>query len=176
MSENKSAESGKDNEPKIVVDDDWKAQVAKEKEAAARAQQAGEPMPADEAPPQPEPKPEAESATESPAAESPAAESPAAVAAEGKSAAAASQQELPPPPPASFDMLISMLFTQAMAMLGHMPDPSTSQTIVNKPYAKHYIDTLEMLGEKTKGNLSEGESKMLSEALHAMRMAYVGVK
>ena len=38
-----------------------------------------------------------------------------------------------------------MLFTQAMAMLGQMPDPSTGESKVNKPFAKHYIDTLEML-------------------------------
>ena len=68
------------------------------------------------------------------------------------------------------------MFTQAMAMLGHMPDPSSGETMVNKPYAKHYIDTLDMLGEKTKGNLSDDESKILSEALHALRMAYVNVK
>ncbi len=81
-----------------------------------------------------------------------------------------------PPPPASFDGLISMLFTQAMAMLGQIPDPSTGKTTINKPYAKHFIDTMEMLGEKTKGNLSKDESKMLSEALHAMRMTYVSVR
>ena len=80
------------------------------------------------------------------------------------------------PPPASFEVLISMLFTQAMATLGQMPNPATGKPEVNKPFAKHYIDTLEMLGEKTKGNLNEDESKMLSEALHALRMAYVSVK
>lgn len=82
----------------------------------------------------------------------------------------------PPAPPASFEILISMMFTQAMAMLGHMPDPASGETTVNKPYAKHYIDTLDMLGEKTKGNLSDDESKILSEALHALRMAYVNAK
>ena len=57
-----------------------------------------------------------------------------------------------------------------------MPHPVSGEVEVNKPYAKHYIDTLEMLGEKTKGNLSDDESKMLSEALHALRMAYVSAK
>ena len=80
---------------------------------------------------------------------------------------------LPPPPAASFEMLISMLFTQAMATLGQIPDPSSGQAKVNKPYAKHYIDTLEMLGEKTDGNLTADEKKMHGEALHALRMAYV---
>jgi Domain of unknown function (DUF1844) len=87
-----------------------------------------------------------------------------------------SDSNLPPAPPATFDVLVSMLFTQAMAMLGHLPDPGTGDTKVNKPYAKHYIDTLEMLGEKTKGNLNEDETKILSEALHALRMMYVNTK
>ena len=80
------------------------------------------------------------------------------------------------PPPASFEVLISMLFTQAMATLGQMPNPATGKPEINKPFAKHYIDTLEMLGEKTQGNLNDNESKMLSEALHALRMAYVSTK
>ena len=69
-----------------------------------------------------------------------------------------------------------MLFTQAMATLGQMPNPATGKPEINKPFAKHYIDTLEMLGEKTQGNLNDDESKMLSEALHALRMAYVSTK
>ncbi len=83
---------------------------------------------------------------------------------------------LPPPPPASFEVLVSMLFTQAMATLGQIPDPISGKPKVNKPYAKHYIDTLEMIGDKTKGNLSSDESKILSEALHALRMVYVDTK
>ena len=85
-------------------------------------------------------------------------------------------REYAEPPPASFEVLISMMFTQAMSMLGHVPDPNTGQATVNKPYAKHSIDTLEMLGEKTKGNLTDDEAKMLSEAMHALRMAFVGAK
>ena len=129
-------DSKPDEEPKIVVDTDWKEQVAKEKE---------------------QPEPVDELAT--------------AAASSGRDDA-----ELPPPPPASFEVLISLLFTQAMGTLGHMPHPVSGEVEVNKPYAKHYIDTLEMLGEKTKGNLSDDESKMLSEALHALRMAYVSAK
>jgi len=82
----------------------------------------------------------------------------------------------PPPPPASFEMLVSMLFSQAMAMLGHIPDPQSGQTSTNKPYAKYTIDTLEVLSQKTKGNLSDDEDKMLSQTLHALRMAYVEVR
>jgi hypothetical protein len=69
-----------------------------------------------------------------------------------------------------------MMFTQGMSMLGKIPDPTGEMMSVNKPYAKHTIDTLEMLGEKTAGNLTDDESAMLAEALHALRMAYVNTK
>lgn len=137
-------------EPKLVVDTDWKEQVAREKEQSQQAADTGD--------------------VESPVADEPPAETPAEVDAAEVDAAAG---ELPPPPPATFEVLVSMMFTQAMSMLGQMPDPSTGQPTVNKLYAKHYIDTLDMLSEKTKGNLSDDESKVLSEALHALRMMYV---
>ncbi len=82
----------------------------------------------------------------------------------------------PPPPPASFEMLISMLFSQAMTMLGQIPDPQTGKLTTNKPYAKYTIDTLDILSKKTEGNLTDSESKMLSQTLHALRMGYVETK
>ncbi|KAA1260286.1 hypothetical protein LF1_28250 [Rubripirellula obstinata] len=145
-----------EQEPKIVVDSDWKEQVEKERAAAA-----GNTSPD-----------EAVSAPETSAAET----SAAAPAEDDADPQVAVGREYPAPPPASFEVLISMMFTQAMSMLGHMPDPNTGETTVNKPYAKHSIDTLEMLGEKTKGNLTDDEKQMLSEAMHALRMAYVGAK
>lgn len=157
-------------EPKLVVDTDWKEQVAREKEQSQQAADTSdvESPVADEPP--------AETPAEVDAAEVDAAEVDAAEvdAAEVDAAEAdAAAGELPPPPPATFEVLVSMMFTQAMSMLGQMPDPSTGQPTVNKLYAKHYIDTLDMLSEKTKGNLSDDESKVLSEALHALRMMYV---
>ena len=83
---------------------------------------------------------------------------------------------MPEPPPASFSVLVTMLFTQAMAMLGQMPDPNTGKSKVNKPFAKHYIDTLEMLESKTKGNLDDQETAMLNEALHGLRMMNVDTR
>lgn len=89
---------------------------------------------------------------------------------------APSADSMPEPPPASFSVLVTMLFTQAMGMLGQMPDPATGEAKVNKPFAKHYIDTLEMLESKTKGNLDDQEAAMLNEALHALRMMYVDTR
>ena len=76
-------------------------------------------------------------------------------------------------PPASFGMLVTSLATQAMAALGFFPDPSTGETMLNRPIAKHFIDTLSVLDEKTKGNLTDQESEILSQALHQLRMVFV---
>ena len=146
-----------EREPKIIVDSDWKEQVAREKEQAAQAAGGKAEQSADG-----EQRADGEQSGEE----------------EQNAESTSTQREepAPPPPPASFEILVSMLFTQAMSMLGQIPDPNTGKPSVNKPYAKHHIDTLEMLSEKTTGNLTESESSMLSEALHALRMTYVNVK
>ncbi|QDT08961.1 DUF1844 domain-containing protein [Planctomycetes bacterium K23_9] len=156
-----------DDDQKIVVDTDWKEQVAKEKEQAAQAK-------ADS------------SQTDSAQTDSAKSDSTDDFVPMDKAAdkdAEVTEQSEPPagdpsqsPPPASLEVLLSMLFTQAMACLGQMPNPATGKPEINKPFAKHYIDTIEMLGEKTKGNTTEDETKMLGEALHALRMAFVSVK
>lgn len=155
---NESESDKKDDEPKIVVDTDWKEQVAREKaqaeSGATSDSESGDHDPAET---------ENDPAT--------AASEPATV-----DSSDGEDDTPPPPPPATFEVLISMMFTQAMAMLGQMPDPATGEARVNKPYAKHYIDTMEMLGEKTEGNLTDDEKKVLSEAMHAIRMMYVNVK
>ena len=147
--------------PKIIVDDDWKAQVEKEKQAAAAAAKTAEAA-------------GAATADDAPATQPQSSASPATAETERSSATRSSAAEAPPP--ATFEMLVTMLFTQAMAALGQLPGPDGQMGSVNKPFAKYFIDTVELLGEKTKGNLSADESKMMSEALHAMRMAFVSVK
>ncbi len=62
-----------------------------------------------------------------------------------------------------------------MALLGQLPEPD-GRTEVNKPLAKHTIDTLDVLERKTKGNLDDDEKQVLSEALHVLRMAFVNTK
>jgi hypothetical protein len=150
---------------KIVVDTDWKEQVAREKEAPSESTEA--PSESTEAPSE---------STEAPESDHGREEKTVVTETAGDPVADRGDDDMPPPPPASFDVLVSMLFTQAMAFLGQIPDPASQATKINKSYAKHYIDTLEMLGEKTKGNLADDENKMLSEALHALRMMYVNVK
>lgn len=79
-------------------------------------------------------------------------------------------------PPASLSMLITTFYSQAMMALGVMPHPATGEKNTDLQMAKHFIDTLEMLEEKTKGNTDDEENKMFDEVLHLLRMAYVGAK
>ena len=72
-------------------------------------------------------------------------------------------------------MFVSGLVTQILFALGAIEDPQTKQRYRNLPLAKHHIDTLAILEEKTKGNLSEDEKKLLDNALYEVRMQYVQI-
>ena len=83
-------------------------------------------------------------------------------------------EELPAPPPATFPLLVSMLGTQALAAMGQLRDlPDAPEPRLD--YAKHYIDLLGLLEEKTKGNLSTEENDLLADWLHQLRMAFVNM-
>jgi hypothetical protein len=64
--------------------------------------------------------------------------------------------------------------TQALFYLGDLA-PQGSQPTVNLDMAKHQIDTLSILEDKTRGNLNEEEQKLLDTALYESRMRYVNV-
>jgi len=77
-------------------------------------------------------------------------------------------------PPASFLTLINSLVVQTLYSLGRLGDPESKEAPpVNLDLAKHNIDILGVLEEKTRGNLTDEESRGLSMALHEMRMLYV---
>jgi len=76
-------------------------------------------------------------------------------------------------PPATFEFLAHTLFTQALMALGRIPNPITKQAHRNLPTARHFIDTLTMLEQKTAGNLTEDERRMLEEIQHQLRMMYM---
>ncbi len=88
---------------------------------------------------------------------------------------ATGQHGQPEMPPASMPILVTTLATQALANLGQIPDPVDDKPVVRKALAKHFIDTLAMLEEKTAGNLTTEESDLLSETLHQLRMVFVAV-
>lgn len=81
-----------------------------------------------------------------------------------------------PLPPASFPALVTMLATQAIASLGQVPDPQTNQPVVRLPLAKHFIDMIGVLEEKTKGNLNELEAGMIENVLYELRLLYVAAQ
>lgn len=111
-----------DDEKKIIVDDDWKAEAKAEKERLAGETEA----PADEAMPE-----------------------------------------------ASFIELVNLLVMQALAGLGLMAGADGQRIPPNMAAAKHSIDMLQMLEDKTKGNLTDEEGKLLDQVLYEMRMRFV---
>lgn len=80
-----------------------------------------------------------------------------------------------PLPPASFSMLVSTLSTQALVCLGTVENPVTGKAEKDLDQSKHFIDTLQVLQEKTRGNLTPEEDALLESVLHELRMAYVQV-
>ncbi|MCW8803136.1 MAG: DUF1844 domain-containing protein [Ignavibacteriaceae bacterium] len=61
----------------------------------------------------------------------------------------------------------------AMMSMGKIKNPVTDKIERNLEHAKIYIDTLDMLLTKTKGNLSEYEEKFLIETLKDLKLNYV---
>ncbi|MEO0963858.1 MAG: DUF1844 domain-containing protein [Planctomycetota bacterium] len=78
-------------------------------------------------------------------------------------------------PPASFDTLVSSLAAQAIYALGGMQDPQTGQRMVDLQLARHAIDLLGVLEDKTQNNLSEQEADVLSQTLYELRNHYVQI-
>ena len=59
--------------------------------------------------------------------------------------------------------------------LGLLPGPTSGKAEVSLPLAKHAIDTLDILQQKTEGNRTQDESDDLESMLYQLRMAYVHV-
>jgi hypothetical protein len=82
------------------------------------------------------------------------------------------KQEVPLPE-INFINLIFSLSTSALIQLGEIQDPVTQQSAKNLPLAKQTIDLIGMLKEKTKGNLTSDEEKVVQNILYDLRMRYV---
>lgn len=76
-------------------------------------------------------------------------------------------------PEMSFSTFIISLNHSALFHLGVIADPSTGTKTKNIELAKQSIDIIALLGEKTKGNLTEEEDGMLKSLLYDLRMIYV---
>lgn len=113
------------DEPKLIIDSDWKSQAQAEKQRLEQ-QEAAKKAPA---PGQPE--------------------------------------------KLTFDDMVRLFTSQALAYMGYIPDPQTGQAMVSLEYARVNIDMLGLLEEKTKGNLTPDEDKLLKETLGELRGAFV---
>jgi hypothetical protein len=78
-----------------------------------------------------------------------------------------------PLPEIDFSHFIFSLSTSAIIQLGEVQDPFTQKTAKNLPLAKQTIDLIAMLKEKTKGNLTPEEEKIIENLLYDLRMRYV---
>ncbi|MDY0169547.1 MAG: DUF1844 domain-containing protein [Thermoguttaceae bacterium] len=84
-----------------------------------------------------------------------------------------SQADLPEP---SLMFLFGGLYLQGMVALGLLPNPETDTPERNLPLARHTIDTLDMLREKTEGNRTPEETRELETILHQLRLAFVAAE
>ena len=147
----------------LHVDTDWKKQAQEEKRKLAEQEE------------------KRKTAATAPAGVVPssaggasAAAAPGAAAAAGRQAGgrgAAGQRELPP---ASFATLVQSLLTQVLYYLGDLSTRG-GEPMINLDMAKHNIDTLSILEEKTRGNLPDEEKRLLDAALYESRMRYVAL-
>lgn len=76
-------------------------------------------------------------------------------------------------PEVTFPALIMSLSTSVLYHLGEIGDPKTGKKEVDLDLAKHGIDTLALLQQKTKGNLTKDEEEMLKSILYDVKMRFV---
>ncbi len=79
-------------------------------------------------------------------------------------------------PEINFPTFIISLNASALVNLGAIEDPASGKKVKNLLIAKQTIDILNMLEEKTRGNLTEEEGKILKNILYDLRIIYVKEK
>ncbi len=83
------------------------------------------------------------------------------------------ETETPPLPEVNFNSLVFSLSSSALLHIGEIADPNTGERKKDLALAKHAIDTVAMLKEKTEGNLTEEEAKFIDTILTDLRWRYV---
>jgi Domain of unknown function (DUF1844) len=76
-------------------------------------------------------------------------------------------------PPASLILLISSLASQAMAAMGAIPGDDGKPFPVNLKFARHFIDLIAVIEDKTRNNLTSDEASFLNGTLHHLRLQFV---
>lgn len=79
-------------------------------------------------------------------------------------------------PEASFSFFVTTLGMQVAISLGDVPNPITNKREENLEQAKYLIDTLDMLKEKTKNNLTKEETEILDSLLYDFHMKFAAKK
>jgi hypothetical protein len=150
-----------EEQPSLHIDTDWKKQAQEEKRRLSEEEQ--------------------KRAAEREASNRPGASAPSGVAASAATGPARGRAGSPAPrgrerqlPEANFATLANSLVTQVLLYLGDLT-PRCVEPQVNLDMAKFNIDLLAVLEEKTKGNLTPEEQKLLDNALYEARMRYVSV-
>jgi hypothetical protein len=147
-----------EEQPSLHIDTDWKKQAQEEKRKLAEQEKQRQ-QASTAAPPTPSSPPSGPTPGAAPAS------------ARSASAARGAARELPPP---SFATLVQSIVTQILFYLGDL-SARGGEPSLNLDMAKHQIDTLGVLEEKTKGNLTPEEQQLLDAALYETRMRYVAV-
>ena len=78
-------------------------------------------------------------------------------------------------PEVSFVLFISSLGMQALMSLGELENPVTNKKEKDLPQAKYLIDTLDMIKDKTRNNLSNEEAQMLEDMVYELKTKYLSV-
>jgi hypothetical protein len=76
-------------------------------------------------------------------------------------------------PDADFDIFLSGLMFDCMVALGEIENPISKKTQTNMPHAKYVIDILDIIKEKTSGNLTDREDQLLNGILYELRMKFI---
>jgi len=78
-------------------------------------------------------------------------------------------------PEVTFMALVMSLNSSALFHLGEIANPETGEKLIDLSLARHAIDTLMLLQEKTRGNLDADETEMLKNILYDVKIRFVQV-
>lgn len=78
-------------------------------------------------------------------------------------------------PEVTFPAFIMSLNTSALYHLGEIADPTTGKRVIEPDLARHAIDTLVLIQNKTKGNLAPEEEELLKNILYDIKLRFVRV-
>lgn len=76
-------------------------------------------------------------------------------------------------PEINYQFFLSSIAMQAVAAMGDIPNPATGQKSQDLIQAKYLIDTIQMIEDKTKGNLTPEEAAMTKEFLYELKLKFV---